>query len=72
MKKFKITRLLFAMVATSVIWAADDRPAVIPFPSQPATPVGAEDMTRIYEQVKTPFKYGVVLVGAGNRSENAP
>ncbi len=34
---------------------------VIPFPQGPARPVSAADMQRVYHEVETPYKYGVIL-----------
>lgn len=42
---------------------AADRPDVIPFPTGKPKLVGAAAMQRVYDEVKTPFKYGVVLRG---------
>jgi len=35
-------------------------------------PVSAERMKEIYEEIKTPYKYGVVLKGAGGRMVDSP
>ncbi len=42
---------------------AAERPDVIPFPTGKPKLVGAAAMQRVYDEVKTPFKYGVVLRG---------
>jgi len=39
------------------------RPAVIPLPERAPRPVPAEVMQRIHDEVRTPFKFGVVLKG---------
>ena len=43
--------------------SAATRPAVIPLPPGPGRVVPAETMQRIYDEVKTPHKYGVILRG---------
>jgi len=38
------------------------RPEVIPIPdSLPEKPVTEEEMQRVFDEVKTPFKYGIVI-----------
>lgn len=42
-------------------------------PSKPGgKPVSAEQMKAIYEEIKTPYKYGVVLKGEGGRKVDSP
>jgi len=50
-----------ALILAGTLAAADPRPAVIPFPAGPARPVTDAAMQRVYDEVKTPFKYGVIL-----------
>ena len=60
-------RLRFALVFVSVqigLFAADvANRKVLPFPPEPKRAVPSEVMQRIYDEVKTPHKYGVVLRG---------
>jgi predicted GH43/DUF377 family glycosyl hydrolase len=41
--------------------AGEARPAVIPFPAAAGPAVPPAEMQRVYDEVKTPFKYGVIL-----------
>jgi predicted GH43/DUF377 family glycosyl hydrolase len=41
--------------------AADARPPVVPFPAAKPRPVKGEVMRQVYEEVKTPFKYGIII-----------
>lgn len=61
--------LLLGSVATL---AAAGRPDVIPFPTGKPKLVGAETMQRVYDEVKTPFKYGVVLRGETGELVDCP
>lgn len=57
---------LIGTLALGVLGAnarGEERPAVIPFPAHKPRLVSAEAMQQVYETVKTPFKYGVVLKG---------
>jgi len=52
---------------------ATDRPAVIPIPAElAARTVPAEEMQRVFEEVKTPFKYGIVIPRAEDESVDCP
>ena len=54
------------------IVSAAERPDVLPLPDKPERPVSAEDMTRIHDEVKTPFKYGIVIPAASNEAVDGP
>ena len=60
-----IVALVFLLPA-SLLVRAEDRPAVIPLPPGPGRVVSAGVMQRIYDEVKTPYKYGVVIKGETN------
>jgi predicted GH43/DUF377 family glycosyl hydrolase len=64
---------LIAPCALPLLSAADAAAprAVLPAPT-PATPVEAATMQRIYEEVRTPFKYGIVLRGEGKNYVDCP
>lgn len=49
----------------------DDRPSVIPA-KKPGRTVSAETMKRIYEEVKTPCKYGIIIRGAARKAVDCP
>jgi predicted GH43/DUF377 family glycosyl hydrolase len=51
---------------------AAERPDPLPLPATAARPVTAEEMARIHEEVKTPFKYGVVIPAAANEAVDGP
>lgn len=53
-----------AISLASVIHAGETpRPAVLPIPAEDTIAVSKERMQQIYDEVKTPYKYGVVLKG---------
>jgi predicted GH43/DUF377 family glycosyl hydrolase len=52
---------LGALALVRPLPAGDVRPAVIPFPTTADQPVAEAELQRVYDEVKTPFKYGVVL-----------
>jgi len=52
--------------------AADDRPAVIPFPDTRPRFVEPERMQAIYDEVRTPYKYGVILQGREGELLDSP
>jgi len=54
-----------------VTCAAEQRPAVIPAPS-PARLVTGEAMKQIYEEVKTPFKFGIAVRGEDGNPVDCP
>lgn len=62
--RFSIPRFITAVIALlfSVPAMAEDRPAVLPAKA-PTRLVTDETMKRIFEQVKTPFKFGIVIRG---------
>jgi len=55
----------------SVAAVHEDR-QIIPFPSAPARDVDATSMQSIYVQVKTPYKYGVVIKGGPGELVDSP
>lgn len=67
----KILRLLFSLGVFSLA-SASNRPDIIPLPETPVRPVSAEAMQRIYDEVKTPHKYGIVLRGAPGELVDCP
>jgi len=66
--------LVFAtiLLANLCSLVAADRPAVIPFPTAKPKLVSAEAMQRIYDEVKTPFKYGVIMKGETGELVDCP
>lgn len=52
---------LGAIALAAPLLAEDARPAAIPFPTTPERPVAEAELQRVYDEVKTPYKYGVVL-----------
>lgn len=61
--------LVFAV--SGLVHAAAAR-EVLPFPDLPPRPVPADVMQRIHEEVKTPFKYGVILKGEAGELVDCP
>jgi predicted GH43/DUF377 family glycosyl hydrolase len=75
MKSLRVTASGFATATGWLLALAAqgaERPDALPFPGTPARAVSGTDMTRIYEEVKTPWKYGVVLRGAENELVDGP
>lgn len=66
---FALALNLAAFVSTS---SAAERPAQIPFPDRSARPVPPEVMQRIHDEVKTPYKFGVVLKGEPGEMLDCP
>jgi predicted GH43/DUF377 family glycosyl hydrolase len=49
------------------------RPEVVPaLPAQPGAAIAPAEMQRIYDEVKTPYKYGIVVKGGENESVDCP
>lgn len=61
--------LLFSFVCSL---AAAERPAVLPLPDLGKRDVPAADLQRIYDEVKTPYKYGVVIKGETGEMIDCP
>lgn len=53
-------------------FGADARPDVLPFPAKRPRPVDRATMQRIYDEVKTPHKYGVVIKGEAGELVDCP
>ena len=70
MKRFLAFILIAAMAGTAIAGAETVR-EVIPAKTD-GKPVSAEQMKTIYEEIKTPYKYGVVLKGEGGRMVDGP
>ncbi|HEX2099320.1 MAG TPA: hypothetical protein VHF69_01580, partial [Candidatus Synoicihabitans sp.] len=51
---------------------AAERPSVIPVQLDPSKTVPAEVMQRVYDEVKTPHKYGVILQGEEGEMLDCP
>lgn len=69
------TRLLsIVIVSVSLVAtaAADGRPAVLPASVDPARVVPPDVMRRLYEEVRTPHKYGVVVKGEEGEMVDCP
>lgn len=64
--------IFFLLLALAATTGAAERPPVIPFPSDKPRLVSADTMRRIYDEVKTPFKYGVVLAGEAGEMVDCP
>ena len=68
----RLTRLvLIATIAGTTIAGAETTREVIPAKTD-GKPVSAEQMKAIYEEIKTPYKYGVILKGEGDRKVDCP
>ena len=67
-------RRIFAGAALGLLLAAAARGdrEVLPFPPLPPRPVSAEVMQQIHDEVRTPFKYGVVLKGEAGELVDCP
>ena len=52
---------LLLFLSNPMSQAADSRPPIIPFPAGKPRLVKGEVMRQIYEEVKTPYKYGIVI-----------
>jgi len=63
--------LVFVLLSLCRAESASSRRIVLPAKSK-ARPVDAETMQRIYEQIKTPYKYGVILKGQDGRKLDCP
>ena len=71
-KPRRLSRLiLIAAMAGIAIAGAETVREVIPAKTG-GKPVTAEQMKTIYEEIKTPYKYGVVLKGEGGRKVDCP
>lgn len=65
-------RLLLATLASCAAVSAAERPAVIPFPETKPRLVAPAVMQEIYGEVKTPYKYGVILEGREGELLDSP
>lgn len=66
-------RLPLLLALVSGVWcAAAERPAVIPFPATEARTVPAEVMQRVYDETRTPYKYGVIIRGEAGELVDCP
>ena len=63
--------IIIAAMAGTAIAGAETVREVIPAKTD-GKPVSAEQMKTIYEEIKTPYKYGVVLKGEGDRKVDCP
>ena len=63
--------LLLAVGVCFPTKAAEDRPAVL-LARRPTRLVSGETMEKIYQQVKTPFKFGIVIRGEDGNSVDCP
>lgn len=70
MRKLAPVALLLGLAGLAA--TAAERPAVIPFPAQKPRFVSAATMQQIYDEVKTPHKYGVVLRGEPGELVDCP
>jgi predicted GH43/DUF377 family glycosyl hydrolase len=61
-----------SLLVFTVLSPAADRPAVIPFPTAKPRLVSGKVMRAIHDEVKTPFKQGVVLKGAEGELLDCP
>lgn len=69
----RTVRAIIAGVAfIGCVAAGGERPAVISFPESTAPEVPERVMRELYEEVKTPFKYGVVLDGEEGERLDCP
>lgn len=66
-----LARLLVFLLA-SLSASAAERPDVVPFPTGKPRLVSPATMQRVYDEVKTPFKYGVVLRGETGELVDCP
>jgi predicted GH43/DUF377 family glycosyl hydrolase len=65
------TLVLFSWLAGPWLHAAD-RPAVLPIKAEVGPPVSQAEMQRVYDEVKTPFKYGIVIDAVENEIVDCP
>lgn len=72
MLRFTTVTVLAALASTAVFAEADARPVAIPLPDIPVRKVDAGAMQRIYDEVKTPFKYGVIIKGEEGELVDCP
>ncbi len=79
MKMKRYSRLCLSLVTSALasvpVQAADEARAVIPFPEEimnNARPVPQEQMERIYEEVQTPYKYGIIIKGGEGELVDCP
>ena len=63
--------LLLAMSVCFPTTAAEDRPAVL-LAKKPTRLVSDETMEEIYQRVKTPFKFGIVIRGEDGNAVDCP
>ena len=74
-KGSKIRRLASALSALFLLGSllqASERPNSLPLPKGSERTVSAETMQRVYDEVKTPFKYGVVIKGEDKELVDCP
>jgi predicted GH43/DUF377 family glycosyl hydrolase len=72
---FLIRPCLFPVILAAVISAAAysaERPGVIPFPDTKPRFVPREKMVEIYEETRTPYKYGVIVRGREGEMLDGP
>src|SRR3954469_2643650 len=67
--RIAFTTLLLASICSLT---AADRPPVTSFPTTKPRLVSGEVLRRIYAEVKTPFKYGVVIQGEAGELVDCP
>jgi predicted GH43/DUF377 family glycosyl hydrolase len=60
-------QLLFTLIIAATTLAQTTAPS-----TQPTNPVSDADMARVYETVKTPFKYGVIIRGQDKQAVDCP
>lgn len=60
------------LAAAPALTGAAERPPVLPFPAAKRGLVSAERMRALHEEVKTPYKYGVVLRGEPGELVDCP
>ncbi|BET68328.1 hypothetical protein ASA1KI_32460 [Opitutales bacterium ASA1] len=68
----RLGRLPVALALVPLFVGAADRPAVVPVTPDPSVRVPDEVMQRVFDEVKTPYKYGVVVRGEENELVDCP
>lgn len=64
--------VLLATLSLLPAASADGRPPVLPALDSPAAPVPEAEMQRVYDEVKTPYKFGVLLRGEEGEMVDCP
>ncbi len=72
MPSHRLAFALFCLSLSGLRAETTHRPAVIPFPDTPDHAVPTALMAEIYDEVRTPFKYGIVVGGEADERVDGP